>query len=184
MPDPEFLLLGDALWLDFVNTAVTPPGPQDLIPDAAAYHRWTKALKLASDGDRGRLPEILRVRDRLLALARALDAERQPPASAIQTINRILAGTEGSEQLVRVNGAWRTHFRARRPPAALDAIVASAAATLADPLARVRRCAGEDCLLYFCDQSPAQSRTWCSFARCGRRMRLERRRGGRIVPVV
>ncbi len=42
MPDPEFLLLGDALWLEFVNTVATPSGVADAIPDAGAYLRWTQ----------------------------------------------------------------------------------------------------------------------------------------------
>ena len=39
--DPEFTLLGDALWLDFVNTKLTAPGNHDLMQDVAASPRWT-----------------------------------------------------------------------------------------------------------------------------------------------
>ena len=53
----------------------------------------------------------------------------------------------------------------------------SAAATLASPLLYVRRCAGEGCSLFFTDDSPTQSRRWCSMAVCGREVRIERRRG-------
>ena len=54
-----------------------------------------------------------------------------------------------------------------RPPTPIEAIAASAAATLANPLAHVRRCAGTDCGLYFTDLTPQQSRRWCSPGRCG-----------------
>ena len=48
MADPEFILLGDALWLDFVNTARGRGPVTDRLPDAAAYHRWTKATRIGS----------------------------------------------------------------------------------------------------------------------------------------
>jgi predicted RNA-binding Zn ribbon-like protein len=59
----------------------------------------------------------------------------------------------------------------------LEAIARSAAAGLADPLLFVRRCAGESCSLFFSDDSPNQSRRWCSATVCGREVRVERRRG-------
>ena len=41
MEHPEFTLLGDAVWLDFVNTARgRTADPPDLLPDAAAFARW------------------------------------------------------------------------------------------------------------------------------------------------
>ena len=46
MPDPEFLLLGDALWLDFANTAGTPPGSGELLANPGEYLRWAKAVRL------------------------------------------------------------------------------------------------------------------------------------------
>jgi predicted RNA-binding Zn ribbon-like protein len=59
----------------------------------------------------------------------------------------------------------------------LEAIAQSAAANLADPLLFVRRCAGETCSLFFTDDSPTQSRRWCTPSVCGREVRIERRRG-------
>lgn len=180
MSDPEFILLGDALWIDFINTArgreVDPP---DGLPAAADYHRWTKAEKLASDADDLPWDEVRAFRARLLTVASALAEERQPPSSAVHEINRLLARTEGHHQLTRVGGAWQIAFTPLRTATALEAIAASAAQTLADPDARVRRCRAEPCSLYFVDRSPDFSRTWCSAEPTAHPVRVDRRRAFR-----
>lgn len=184
MPDPEFLLLGDTLWLEFVNTAVTPPHASDVLPDPGAYLRWTKAVQVESPGDAAAFQAALALRSRLLGLAEALEEARTVAPSVIEALNRLLAGLEGREQLVRIGGHWRLRFAPGRPPGALEAIALSAAQTLANPLGRVRRCASQACGLYFLDESANQSRRWCSRSRCGQRGRVERRRSNRITPVI
>ena len=57
MDHPEFTLLGDAVWLDFVNTALgRVPNPPDLLPDATAFARWAvgrpRALGLRAENAR------------------------------------------------------------------------------------------------------------------------------------
>jgi predicted RNA-binding Zn ribbon-like protein len=76
-----------------------------------------------------------------------------------------------------VGGEWRLRFAPLRPPAPLEAIARSAAATLADGRMAVRRCSGEGCSLLFTDDSAHGSRRWCDAAECGRDARVERRRG-------
>ena len=178
MDHPEFTLLGDAVWLDLVNSALgrTPNHP-DLLPDAAAFARWANAQRLLQL-DRGPSYEAVReLRERMTALAGALHEGQRPPGGAIAVINELLAGCSGSHQLVRVSGEWRLQFAPSRPLSALEAIARSAAATLADPSIVVRRCAGETCSLFFTDSSPTRSRRWCSPAACGASLRVERRRG-------
>jgi predicted RNA-binding Zn ribbon-like protein len=178
IPASEFTLLGDAIWLDFVNTAQGRcPSPPDLLPDEAAVLRWAEAQRLYLDGDRPSLRDALDLRERLTALAEALDAGLQPPAGSISAINSHLAREQGCHQLIRTSGAWRLRFSALRRAPVLQAIAQSAADTLADPLLFVRRCAGQGCSLFFTDSSPNQSRRWCSASVCGREMRVERRRG-------
>ena len=175
---PEFTLLGDAIWLDFVNTARgrTPPAP-DLLIDDGSVQRWAHAQSLHCSDEAPCLVQALALRDRLTALAEALDAGLQPPAGTIATINDLLARESGSHQLTRTGGEWQLRFAPARRPPLLVAIAQSAAATLAQPLLFVRRCAGEGCSLFFTDDSPNQSRRWCSAALCGREVRVERRRG-------
>jgi predicted RNA-binding Zn ribbon-like protein len=178
MSEPEFLLLGDAIWLDFVNTARgrTVP-PVDRLPDTAAYQRWLTALLLRPDAEDRSFGEVVRVRSGLTALAAALDHGERPPAPAISIINDLLRQSEGAEQLTRAGGDWRLQFAPGAPAPALVAVARSAALTLADPLMLVRQCAGADCSLFFTDDSVAQGRRCCSPDICGRTARIERRRG-------
>jgi predicted RNA-binding Zn ribbon-like protein len=178
MSQPEFTLLGDAIWLDFVNTARgRTASPPDLLPDEAAVLRWTAAQSLHADGELPSLADTLRFRERLTALAEALHGGFQPPAGSIAAINEQLARCGGCRQLIRVGGEWGVRFAPARRPAVLEAIAQSAATCLADPLLFVRRCVGEGCSLFFSDDSPNQSRRWCSATVCGREVRVERRRG-------
>lgn len=178
MSQPEFILLGDAIWLDFVNTARGRiPSPPDLLTDEASVLRWAIAQSLHRNGDSPCLDEALRLRERLTTLAEALHGGLQPPAGSIAAINEQLARGGGCHQLTRIGGEWQLRFAPARRPAVLEAIALSAATNLADPLLFVRRCAGESCSLFFTDDSPNQSRRWCSAAVCGREVRVERRRG-------
>jgi predicted RNA-binding Zn ribbon-like protein len=178
MAHPEFTLLGDALWLDFVNSnRGRIPAPPDLLPDAAAFTRWTHAQRLMQlDGD-APYPIIHEFRHQLTGLAEALVADLQPPAGATAAINVVLAGNIGSHRLTRVGGEWHLQFAPTRALTPLEAIARSAATTLADPAVVVRRCAGETCSLFFADSSPSRSRRWCTDAICGTTLRVERRRG-------
>jgi predicted RNA-binding Zn ribbon-like protein len=180
MAHPEFTLLGDAVWLDFINSARgRTPSPPDLLPDTAAFTRWAHAQRLIQlDGD-APYPVIHEFRQHLTVLAEALVADLQPPAGAIAAINAVLAGNTGSHRLTRVGGEWQLQFAPTRALTPLEAIARSAATTLADPAVVVRRCAGEACSLFFADSSPSRSRRWCTATICGTNLRVERRRGPR-----
>jgi len=179
MATPEFTLLGDAVWLDFVNSARgREPDPPDLLPDADAWARWSRAQELDPGADPA-MSLVRAFREQLTALAEALHAGIQPPSAAITAINGQLTGWSGSHQLTRVNGSWRIRFAPSRPLRTLEAIARSAAATLADQAAIVRRCAGDTCTLFFTDVTSTGSRRWCDPSVCGRNGRVERRRGAR-----
>jgi predicted RNA-binding Zn ribbon-like protein len=177
MAHPEFTLLGDAVWLDFVNSSrgriLSPP---DLLSDADAYRRWSRAQNLEPE-DKALFASVRAFRDQLTALAEALHAGLRPPGGAVAALNSHLARCPGSHQLTRVGGGWRLRFAPARPLRALEAIARSAAATLADPATAVRRCAGDTCSLFFTDDTPARARLWCDAAVCGQGARIERRRG-------
>jgi predicted RNA-binding Zn ribbon-like protein len=179
MVESEFTILGDAVWLDLVNTARgRVPSPPDLLSDQAALDRWAMAQRL--DGLNGQEPvleEVLKLRHHLSVLAEALHSGLQPPSSAIVALNEQLAQNGGIHQLTRVAGEWQLRFAPNRRPTMLEIIAQSAAGCLADPLLVVRRCAGESCSLFFTDDSPSQGRRWCNAAVCGRQMKVERRRG-------
>jgi predicted RNA-binding Zn ribbon-like protein len=178
MAPEEFVLLGDALWLDFVNSALGRiPSPPDLLPDSAAFARWSRLHHLDPAADPPPFSRVLELRARLAELAEARRDGRQPPAAAIAALNQQLARSAGSHQLVRVSGEWRLRFAPARPLGPLEAIARSAAVTLADRRTTVRRCAGDGCSLYFTDNSQEEHRLWCDVEVCGKHARVERRRG-------
>jgi predicted RNA-binding Zn ribbon-like protein len=177
MTTPEFTLLGDAVWLDFVNSARgRDPSPPDLLPDTDAYTRWSLLHQL-EPGAEVTFPLVRTFRDHLTQLAEALAAGLHAPGGAVAAINLQLDRCTGRHQLTRVNGHWRLGFAPARPLRALEAVARSAAATLADRTTMVRRCAGETCTLFFTDSTPTQSRRWCDPTVCGRGAVVERRRG-------
>jgi predicted RNA-binding Zn ribbon-like protein len=182
--DPEFLLLGDALWLEFVNTGPGVADRPDGLPDAAAYLRWTKAVRVEAPAAATAFADARRFREQLRALACALEARHTPPASSIEAINIRLAALEGREQLLRIGGAWRLRFAPGRSFSALEAIAHSAAHTLINPLLTVRLCANPECGAFLLDDTPNQSRRWCTRSQCGEHGRFERRRGTRPAPLV
>ena len=179
MLQSEFTLLGDAVWLDFINTGRgRGASPPDLLPDVAALSRWTMAQSLDSiDAEELSFEEVLTFRQCLTALAEALHSTLQPPAGAITAINEQLVRSGGYHQLTRVGGEWQLRFAPVRRPALLQSIAQSAAVGLTDPLLCVRRCAGQACSLFFTDDTPNQGRRWCNAAVCGREAKVERRRG-------
>ena len=126
MAHPEFTLLGDAVWLDFVNSARgRTTSPPDLLPDASAFTRWAHAQRLIDLNGGAPHTAVLELRRQLTGLAEALDAGRQAPAGAIAAINHVLAGSTGSQQLTRVSGEWRLQFAPAQPLAPLEAIARS-----------------------------------------------------------
>lgn len=184
MPDSEFLLLGDALWLEFINTATSRPDGRDTLPDPAAYLRWTKSVRVEAPVRAEAFLEAREFRGLLLTLATALQAGRSPPPSAIAAINGRLRGPDGREQLVRIGGSWHVRFVPARALTALEAVARSAGDTLSNPVMAVRRCANPDCGLFFADNSLHLSRRWCSRTRCGQRGQIERRRITRPAPLL
>ena len=176
MVTSEFILLGDAVWLDFVNSARgRHPSPPDLLPDADAYARWSRAQELDPASDLS-FDLVRRFREQLTELAESLHTGVQPPARVVAAINTYLGRSTGTHQLISVNGRWRLRFAPTKPLRALEAIARSAAATLADRAAIVRCCAGDTCTLFFTDQTPTGSRRWCDPDTCGRGAVVERRR--------
>lgn len=177
MPPEAFVLLGDALWLDFVNSALGRiASPPDLLPDPAAFARWVRLHHLPDAADHAPFPRVLELRMRLTELAEAMRDGRQAPAGAIAALNEHLALSTGAQQLTRVGGEWLLRFAPARPLTALEAIARSAAATLADDRLAVRQCAGETCSLFFTDEAQEERRLWCDTDVCGKDARVERRR--------
>lgn len=177
MREERFILLGDAVWLDFVNTARgREPNPPDRLTGVPAWEAFLDALKLP----RSSIPfEDVRVlRGHLTELADALASSQPSPSASVRAINLLLTTVPGGQQLVRVAGQWQLSFAPHEPPGVLPTLARMAAETLALPNPTIRVCAGPTCSLFLLDRSPTRFRRWCSPEHCGRGMRVERRRGG------
>jgi predicted RNA-binding Zn ribbon-like protein len=171
-----FILLGDAVWLDLVNTARgRVADPPDGLPDLDAWTAWTSALQLPASSDIS-LEQVHALRRHLTGLATALAASQPSPSASMRAVNDLLLTSPGHQRLVRVAGHWQLSFAPVAPASVLPLIARSVAETLSLPLATVRLCAGPTCNLFILDRSSTQIRRWCSLDHCGRGMRVERRR--------
>ena len=186
MDHPAFLFLGEAIWLDLVNT-VPPPlllfHRPDSLADLEAANAWLRAAGLPPLDPRLGGAALLLLRAELIRLGDALAGGGRPPTSAVTAINSLLRNHEGRQQLTRIGGAWRLRFVPTASPGALEAVALSAAQSLADPLALVRRCIEPSCRCLFIDATSGHTRSWCR-EECRVVAGLERRRGGRTVPTV
>ena len=170
-----FVLLGDALWLDLLNTARgRETAPPDRLPDEAAWLAWCDAVRLPAS--RADFPAALSLRKHLTDVATALATGTPPPSSGVRALNDRLATITGNQQMVRVAGQWQLPFMPSVPPGCLGSISRSAAESLSLSHSQVRVCAGPTCSLLLLDRSPQLTRRWCSPLHCGRGMRVERRR--------
>jgi predicted RNA-binding Zn ribbon-like protein len=200
---PPFVLIGERLWLDFVNTDDVRRGARvDLLRDFEALVRFLDAVAVLdperSQGMRRRalqqpagaaaaLVDARRVRAALRALAeRGANSERIR-GDALAEINRVLGRSAGTRRVEsRADGSFARAFVPVGDAFAglIIPIVESAAdALIAGELARVRRCSDPRCSRVFFDGTRNARRRWCDMATCGNRAKAARfRERGRSVP--
>lgn len=178
-PDP-FLLLGEPLVLDLVNTRIHRDGTDvDLLDRPAALDRWLRA-EAARVAWHGRvcaeeLAAIRDLRDALDPLLRASLSHQRGSAGAVRKLNRALALPAPEAHLTwHADGPHQTSPGAgTRLTALLRQFAMSALELLTGPDAgRVRQCAHPSCILLFLARNPR--RRWCSSATCGNRARVSR----------
>src|SRR5208282_5790125 len=85
----------------------------------------------------------------------------------VEPINDVLRITEGHDELLHQNGAWRLQFVARE--GGLDWLLAAIARSGAELIAegasaRLRVCSNPSCGLFFYDNSRTRRRRWCSMS--------------------
>jgi predicted RNA-binding Zn ribbon-like protein len=175
---PGFFWVGNHLALDFVNTlAAGAEGPLELLHSDADLWRWARASPLAervrpAPRSPARLdPEVPRLRSALHGLFTARIDGRPPPRAELERLNEVLGLPRPPPRLAFSGGRYQ---RVREPLATnedLRRALADAAAELieGESAGRLRRCAGEGCVLLFLDVSKSGQRRWCSMAGCGNR---------------
>ena len=178
-------LLGGRLCLDFVNVA---PTNRDLTWDRLVS--FLASTRIVSQ-ERGAQLLILnqsdpQSADALLSKAHHLSSALRKVFGAmlrkhklagewIEPINEILRITEGHDELVGLDGAWKLEFVARE--GGLDWLLAAVARSGAELIAegtdaRLRLCGNPKCGLFFYDNSRTRRRRWCSMAVCGNRSKV------------
>jgi len=175
-----FLLLGEPLALDLVNTRVHRDGTDvDLLDRPAALDQWLHAERARVDwtGRTGirELEAICNLRHELDGLLRARLAHRRGPAVSVRALNHALTLPTSGARL-----AWDSRGPHKAPPrstarltALLRQLATNALELLTGPDAnRVHKCAHPDCILLFLARNPR--RRWCSSATCGNRARVAR----------
>lgn len=199
-----FTLIGERLWLDFVNTDDVRRGARiDLLRDFDALVRFLESAGILDleramgirrraqqqpAGAAAALVDARRMRAALRALAeRGANSERIR-WDALAEINRVLGRSAGTRRLeTRADGSFARAFVPVGDAFAgmIIPIVESAADSLiADELARVRRCGDSRCSRVFLDATRNGRRRWCDMATCGNRAKAarfrERERSGAV----
>ncbi len=185
----EFIFVGEALWLDFVNTEAAPRGMrEDFVSDIEALADWLEvSLKLnpaevetwrcGVTGREGQLwTELRTLRHALRTLCEISFGETKLNSrmhrEIYEIINRQLQRPARSE-LLAVEGQaiqWRRQLDLSDPLNILEPIARSAADTLmGGGMSRVKKCSNHACILWFLDTSKNGLRRWCSMDRCGNR---------------
>lgn len=193
VPSP-FILIGERLWLDFVNTDDVRRGSRiDLLRDFEALVRFLEAVAILdperSHGMRRRaqqqpagaaaaLVDARRVRAALRALAERGAASEKIRGDALAEINRVLGRSAGTRRVEsRADGSFARAFVPVGDAFAglIIPIVESAAdALIAGELLRVRRCGDPRCSRVFFDATRNGRRRWCDMATCGNRAKAAR----------
>ena len=188
----DFLFLGNALWIDFLNTELHDgTRGYDLLPDVGELLRWgtesgaltAAAGRLAADqpaaAARRSFARAIELRAGLRAAALRMVKGGSPPRAAIQKANQVLLEHPRYTRISGRGAEWRSDAHDANPGVGL--VAARVAEDFAQFLARespasVRQCAQPPCKLLFHDTSRTQARRWCSMKLCGNRTKVARHR--------
>lgn len=186
----RFLLAGGRIAVDFANTAHPARAAEarlDDWPGLVAFLEQAQvisaqraaALRAMEHTDPQTLELLLRkalgLRARLVEAFGALVRQEPVEHACIVAINNLLRVTEGHDELVPDEHAWKLRFvaRERHPEWLLTAIARSAAEIISEgPAAPLRRCSNPSCPLFFYDASRTGRRRWCSMKLCGNRSKV------------
>jgi predicted RNA-binding Zn ribbon-like protein len=184
-------LSGGALCLDLANTVDPRVGEPavDYLDEPAAIPAWGAHAGALHGGEARRIAEALAA-DPASAVA-ALERLRDLREAVHRVFRAIAAGaTPADDDLDRIRATWVAGAAAARlarqglayalvprEAASPDRVAFAAAASAldllgSDRLARVHRCASEDCGWLFLDGSRSGTRRWCSMDTCGARAKV------------
>jgi predicted RNA-binding Zn ribbon-like protein len=194
-------LVGNALALDFANTASGRGGPQarDHLRAAKDVIAWADhaAILPAADGASLRirlaaqptlatdlLDRALALRAVLFTVALAQADGRAPDPASVAALSALYAATVAQARLVPRDGAyaWTWDVAASPVEAVLGPILLSALTLLTQPPSgRLKECDGQHCGWLFIDTTKNGRRRWCEMEVCGNRAKQRRRRGDAVA---
>jgi len=189
-----FTLIGERLWLDFVNTDDVRRGTRvDLLRDFESLVRFLEAEDILDQerasgmrrraqqqpaGAAAALVDARRVRAALRALAERGAQSEKIRGDALAEINRVLGRSAGTRRLEsRADGSFARAFVPVGDAFAgliIPVVESAADALIAGELVRVRRCGDPRCSRVFFDATRNGRRRWCDMATCGNRAKAAR----------
>ena len=181
-----FPFLGNALWVDFLNTEPALPGGgrSDLIVTPEAFRSWACAAGELAPGDRFQpgpreMEEARRFRAILREGAQSLLDGHAPPKATVNAVNEMLARSPLVMSLVEKGTGWglTEHSMIGEATALLGRVAADFACTLVSGRPdRLRQCEHPGCVMLFIDTSKNGKRRWCSMETCGNRKKAANHR--------
>jgi len=185
----KFLLVGNHLTLDFVNTKIAENGvPRDLLGGPEDVAAWAVAVRLLDlprakklaklwqgAGNRDEFEEVLRFRKVLHAMVEAIARGESVTNPTLNVINAQLLKLNGHTEVLPSGEGFAKRFVLEiHEPSQLLGSVADASSNLlcyGNP-AYVKKCENPACVLYFYDGTKNHSRRWCSMKACGNRTKV------------
>ncbi len=123
------------------------------------------------------LDEAIELREALYRIFRAIAENAEPTQADLQTLNGALRSAPPRAQLERSNGAyaWALPDLKLEVTSLLTPVIWAAGDLLIEPArVKVRRCANDECVWLFLDDSKSGTRRWCAMSACGNRAKAHR----------
>lgn len=189
----KFLFVGDHVALDFVNTRLREASMWvELCSTSEDVLLWLKHAELIQPtefqtlrnelvqlkcGER-LLETVVNLRSEWQAVLAGLIELRPLPPGFIARLNELMAPALSRQMLVSDMGNQPYRLVHQRLALPADAkVLALLAGCIADFITAMeqpylRKCAADDCVVYFYDRTKSHRRQWCSMAICGNRHKV------------
>lgn len=188
----------DGLALDFANTRywrgrASPSedlkAPADLIAwigkrgglAETALEGLAQAIEAAPERGQALLAEATRLREAIYRIFNAVAEGRAVADADFAVLSKVLEQAPARSRLTRADGgyAWDVEIGRLEGAAAAPALLAPVLWSAGDLMLqagnrRIRRCANDECLWLFVDDSKSGTRRWCDMSSCGNRAKAKR----------
>ncbi len=177
--------LGGAVWIDFLNSTLSPDGGAtrlDFLAEPTAFERWLANAQIEQPRDGAR--EAAAASKLRSALRRAFDqlgAGKPLSPEMLDVVNAGLAEAHFVRRLtLREEGYALEEMSIGASSSVVAAIAVDFARFVTDYEARrLKHCANPACTMVFYDRGKNNHRRWCSSAVCGNRDKVANYRARR-----